>query len=398
MLPTNAFDIAPHNPYCSEHWCHNSCCLKACAPHGTHHVVYSHVPKTGGSAIECAAQAWADAGMWDLMGHVPKANADVCAARCASVPVLRVVSVRDPYGYWASTFKFAWECESSGNGCSQMGTTLRGAGKLSALRGGFASFMRSMAEDTHRLSQSERVATACGRPCEYDVALHTETLQADWNALMARLGAPLNAMPRINSGRIPEGAWGPPPPIRWTSELRRLVYQIDREVFETFGYVQFGAPPRTPPPLPSSPPPPPPPSPPTPSPPSPDPPPLAPPSPPPPPPPSTTPTLLLGVTLVMGSLALFGAAVALYRQHLAEKAASVQRAAAAEVVVRKKARPRAHRSEERAPLSTTSERAEPDDDEAPTDAPLDLEAAEAPPARRKRRVRKAAPPRLPPAL
>ena len=63
MLPTNAFDIAPHNPYCSEHWCHNSCCLKACAPHGTHHVVYSHVPKTGGSAIECAAQAWADAGM-----------------------------------------------------------------------------------------------------------------------------------------------------------------------------------------------------------------------------------------------------------------------------------------------------------------------------------------------
>ena len=100
----------------------------------------------------------------------------------------------------------------------------------------------------------------------------------------------------------------------------------------------------------------------------------------------------------MGSLALFGAAVALYRQHRAEKAASVQ-AAAAEVVVRKKARPRAHRSEERAPLSTSSERRpEPDDDEAPTDAPLDLEAAEAPPARRKRRVRKAAPPRLPPAL
>ena len=304
------------------------------------------MPKTGGSAIECAAQAWADAGMWDLMGHVPKANADVCAARCASVPVLRVVSVRDPYDYWASTFKFAWECESSGNGCSQMGTTLRGAGKLSALRGGFASFMRSMAEDTHRLSQSERVATACGRPCEYDVALHTETLQADWNALMTRLGAPLNAMPRINSGRIPEGAWGPPPPIRWTSELRRLVYQIDREVFETFGYVQFGAPPRTPPPLPSSPPPPPlppplpppppPPSPPTPSPPSPDPPPLAPPPPPPPPPPSTTPTLLLGATLVMGSLALFGAAVALYRQHRAEKAASVQGAAAAEVVARKR--------------------------------------------------------------
>ena len=71
------------------------------ATHGTHHVVYSHVPKTGGSAIECVAQAWAEAGMWDLMGHVPKANADVCAARCASTPVLRVVSVRGPYGYGA---------------------------------------------------------------------------------------------------------------------------------------------------------------------------------------------------------------------------------------------------------------------------------------------------------
>ena len=89
-----------------------ACCAAACRSPGksTPHFIYMHPQKTGGSSVECALQEAAGKGLVDLLGHAPAAVYDACAARCkaAGVQARRLLTVREPFDYWASIYKYAW--------------------------------------------------------------------------------------------------------------------------------------------------------------------------------------------------------------------------------------------------------------------------------------------------
>ena len=100
-----------NEPYCTGHWCAHRCCPLACSRilGASAHVLFAHVEKTGGSAIECATQQWQRKGWWTNMGHTTSKALSACAAKCdAGTPTVRVVTVRDPYSYWASVYGNAW--------------------------------------------------------------------------------------------------------------------------------------------------------------------------------------------------------------------------------------------------------------------------------------------------
>ena len=76
-------------------------------------------------------------------------------------------------------------------------------------------------------------------PCYYDELLRTETLSGDWAALLHKYpGLPQVALPRVNEAgaAIRHHPWGSPPPAVYTPQLRSLVRQMDRWVFDRFGY------------------------------------------------------------------------------------------------------------------------------------------------------------------
>lgn len=118
-LLNNATYRINHGQFCVEHWVRMpkaglpACCQQPCqSSQGSPHFMYMHTEKTGGSSIECALQQAAAAGNHDLLGH---ANADVreaCAARCQrdGVPTRTLITVRNPYTYWQSVFRYTWRC------------------------------------------------------------------------------------------------------------------------------------------------------------------------------------------------------------------------------------------------------------------------------------------------
>lgn len=42
------------------------------------------------------------------MGHTTSEKAAACRRRCGAIPTATILSVRDPYAYWASMFRYAW--------------------------------------------------------------------------------------------------------------------------------------------------------------------------------------------------------------------------------------------------------------------------------------------------
>ncbi|MDC0525736.1 hypothetical protein OAO87_01960 [bacterium] len=100
--------------FCTSHLCDREtegCCQQPCTQpsDSTPHFVYVHVPKTGGSSIECAWQEAREQGLVDLMGHAAEAAVAACEERC-HVPTARLLSVRDPFAFWVSCFEYAWKC------------------------------------------------------------------------------------------------------------------------------------------------------------------------------------------------------------------------------------------------------------------------------------------------
>ena len=126
--------------------------------------------------------------------------------------------------------------------------------RATALRGGFASFMRSMAWRIPTASRRASASPPRGRPCSTTsrcTQKHSDRLECADGA--ARRSAQRDAEDQLGSHT---GACGSAAADSVDEQLRRLVYQIDRGSSRRSGTSSL-APPRAPPPLPSSPPPPP---------------------------------------------------------------------------------------------------------------------------------------------
>jgi hypothetical protein len=63
-------------------------------------VLFAHVEKTGGSALECASVPFVDRGLWVNLGHTTLTDLDYCIAACQ--PAVVAISVRDPYTWYGS--------------------------------------------------------------------------------------------------------------------------------------------------------------------------------------------------------------------------------------------------------------------------------------------------------
>lgn len=284
--------------FCMRHDCSrkddlgrpNNCCPAASpcklAPGATHHLLFVHVEKTGGSSVECATQEWARAGYWTNMGHVgTDGRGDValraCRRRCeeAGVPTAVVISVRDPYAYWQSVLRYAWRMAGTRLSATfnALSNEFQRSARVSRSQAGvFATLPRllSWVESTplaatcsanfsRCLSLSGRIKRACGGSasgCAADFTLHTESLARDWAALAARYGLPRLPLPHVEpgsgyskrkschcSGRCDpqwwrrDGGFGCTdaprgPALDFTPDARAIVGRLEREVFDTFHY------------------------------------------------------------------------------------------------------------------------------------------------------------------
>lgn len=234
--------------FCTNQDCGKSCCLTECAiaPGATHHILYMHTEKTGGASIECASQAWQAAGWITLMGHTTKPQVEACENRCArSIQVARVLSVRDPYDYWQSVYRFAWhgqgEWFSSWLSWHTLEWTLQQqrVGVLKSFRH-FMQWVEGETEllgDAHGLSQSSRVFSACGDPCKYDVLLRTENLTEGWRELVQTYQLPRVALPHLHRALNVTMDDDPPvPTVELVPEVVGIINRIDAPIFDRFGY------------------------------------------------------------------------------------------------------------------------------------------------------------------
>lgn len=207
------------------------------------HVLYLHIEKTGGSAIECATEGnpLGESGLWTNMGHTSKDAVQHCTLICMAggINPFIVVSIREPYAWWRSNYRYSWV----------------GTQSARKTNNDFHFFVtQSQAKD----AQSAKIASACGQPCRADFILHTETLADDWQRLLQLLGWPPTLLPRTNPTSVrPDGSH--PPAVSFSREIVAAINTLDANMFTEFGYPsRTDAPfsleaPKSPPPPPHSP-------------------------------------------------------------------------------------------------------------------------------------------------
>ena len=245
-------DPATENRFCKRHFCRGHCCPQKCAtaPGASHHLVFLHIEKTGGSSVECASQFWERSGFWTNMGHVQDhAHVRDCSLRCQSpswqtnqTKLAIVVGVRNPYDYWRSVYRYAWQCAE--RNCSAAYMYLAATSRVVSVLKNFRLFMRHVLAypaTAALLSLTGRMQRACGpRGCSRiaDVILRTETLAEDWHRMLKRYGYGEVQLPRINDeAGLGISAWGRAPPAQYTNETLAIVNHIEKNIFSTFGYV-----------------------------------------------------------------------------------------------------------------------------------------------------------------
>ena len=155
------------------------------------------------------------------MGHpsTPQAT-DYCIDRCTFLGVAPkvIITIREPYSFYRSRYTYH-KGELQGRGIRT-----------------FEQFMFADPSTVPRKQQSWDIRDACGTPCKYDYVLHTETLAQDWYALLEELGLPRIGLPHV----IPSGKREPP--TLFTPAIAHKIEQIDRPMFEEFGYLKREAP------------------------------------------------------------------------------------------------------------------------------------------------------------
>ena len=210
--------------FCAPHFCGVKCC-QACRPSNLTSVLFLHTIKTGGSSVECASRELEKRGVWVNMGHQRRpTDVEACTRACTfrGVRPRIVLSLREPYSYYVSLYQFMYA----------------GAGGAST-RLHFEPFMEHYVR-TRGYAQSAVIARACGSPCRYDHLLHTETLTADWEALIRATRLPLpRTLPRVNPAVFVRGV---PPSIVFSRRVLQIVDDVDDLMFTTFKYARRGLP------------------------------------------------------------------------------------------------------------------------------------------------------------
>jgi len=232
------------NRVCAEHWCnkdgHRPCCPQACraarperaiAPHDPKpHPVFIHIADTGGNPVECASEEWERAGRWTNMGYASSRAVQQCTLRCNPATAMAniVVLVRNPYDYWLSVYHHAIACLS--RRCSSTANYLQAKNATSALATftQFMQFMETVPQEHGAYSQTAQIKRSCGTPCRFHYLLRSETLVADFIALLGHFQLPLQALP--HSSETP-GAAGYARVERYTPKVAAIVQRLEALLF-----------------------------------------------------------------------------------------------------------------------------------------------------------------------
>lgn len=245
VLPSSSMILgAPpaHNSnlFCTDHWCGERCCSgcnRSARP-----LLFAHVEKTGGSALECAALPLVSQGLWINMGHTTHRRLRQCVERCHARDV--VLSVRSPYSYYLSMYRYAQRPPEE----SLCAEVLDRTGKRRAALADLRSFISWVQRDGRTFSLSARLHRTCGS-CDaasgVGTVLHTETLEAGWRALRRRhhiTNFPSMELQHINNstGSKHQHLLRTADEVREAygdqCELLAAVTAMESSVFDRFGY------------------------------------------------------------------------------------------------------------------------------------------------------------------
>jgi hypothetical protein len=236
---------------CSEHWCdrglagHPPCCpyeISAPEMHPSlnqqphYHPVFLHIPKSGGSSIECLTKDWDKAGIWTNMGHASFPAVSQCASRAAPLAQSAlIISVRNPFDYWLSVYEYAKYCIRTNTPQSFEASYLQKRNATDRLAT-FTTFMRYMDGESwaRDATQSHHIERSCGSPCNYEFLLRTETLGADWLALLGTLQLPLRPLSHVNVANAASDS--ETRRAGYTPELAQIVLNLEAQLFDEYGY------------------------------------------------------------------------------------------------------------------------------------------------------------------
>ena len=151
------------------------------------------------------------------MGHTRRDAVDRCLSHCNSLQKLVVLSVREPYSYWQSTYQYAKD---------GVATAIRAPAWAKESLSNFVYFAARRG-----YSQQQRIKRACGDPCAFDVLLRTESLTTDWANLLEGLSLPPIALPHLNPSSAHHEAYA-----ELTRQDLDAINSADAWVFRTFGY------------------------------------------------------------------------------------------------------------------------------------------------------------------
>lgn len=193
------------------------------------------------------------------MGHLKDPHAiEPCKRKCAhsNTPTAVVLTVRDPYDYWVSCYKYAYEYACGPNEIMSgeaiflhanhracLGGGAKGQGVLKSFENfmeyvGSPAFVHDGGTTGHGgWTLTSRIRHACGQPCKFDFLLHTETLTRDWERMLRHFNLPHVALQHDNDSGASDGSlWGAAPRAVYTAKTRRVVNALEAEIFDEFGY------------------------------------------------------------------------------------------------------------------------------------------------------------------
>jgi hypothetical protein len=99
----------------------------------------------------------------------------------------------------------------------------------------FLSYMQHDPAAKAAASQTQNIKRICGSPCSYQFLLRTETLDADWLALLGTLHLPLRPLTHVNVANAAEDAVAVRKAM-YTPEMVQMVLQMEQPLFTEYGY------------------------------------------------------------------------------------------------------------------------------------------------------------------